>query len=219
LEEPHLNSTLASLPASLKQKIVSQFQLNYSIGYQLAAKGTPLGTFSHEVQGSKAVFSYHTAAGPQYVGTLDLTGAADLSGEATCKLQLFLDGMVVILSVVGVRYSPTKLFLKVLEIFEKLLCIASAFTGVIGPTKPGLVEIAQAIYMLLACIASQVFALIWNVVLGSWWSFASTVISIVATITGMIVSGGATLLIKLALVGVAVGEFVYHAMTAPCTTK
>ena len=217
----YLNSTLASLPASLRQKIISQFQLNYSIGYQLAAKGTPLGTFSNEVQGSKAVFSYHTAAGPQVVGALDLTGAADLSDDKTCQLQLFLDGMVVVLSVVGVRYSPTKLFAKVLEIFEKLLCIAGAFKGLVddtkgGTTKPGLVEIAHAIYSLLGCIVSQLFALIWNAVLGTWWSFASTVISVVATITGMIVSGGAALLIKLAFVGFAVGELVYHLMNKPC---
>jgi Concanavalin A-like lectin/glucanases superfamily len=212
-----IKTLLASLPVAQVQALISQFQLHYAIGVRLAKNGTPMGSFTHEIQGSKAVFSYHTAAGPQNIGTIDVT---DINGvSSACILNVTCAALGVIFAAFGVRYSASKLF-KVLSTYVAgSACFVSAFYTMFGSDKPTMTEMIKGFVSALVCLGGSVVSLLWEVIWGSWWSFAITVLTVAGYIAGLIVSSGAILFIKLLMVGVAVAQFIATLVSPDCTGK
>ncbi len=210
-----INTLLGSLPTSQKQQIISQFQLHYAIGVRLAAKGTPLGSFTHEIQGSQAVFSYHTAAGPQYVGTVDVTRVGGMNN--TCVLNLSCDAISILLAIAGVRFNASKLFKKINSFVGVHACLATAFSPLVSIDKPSFKDMIQAFLNAITCLASNIFSLVWDVIFGNWWSFASSVISVVLFILGLLVTSGVSLYIQLLWVGLAVANLLAHLASKDCT--
>jgi hypothetical protein len=201
----YLNTALGKAPQ--KQQWISQFQLCYSIGYQMAAKGRPVGGFSNTISGNQATFYYHTASGPQQVGIVDISTGKLIA----CSIQLFLDGFVIILEILGCGFIPEEIHEWAVELVNLASCLTSTMSGFLASSM-GTADIVTLIVDLALCLMPWLFSILWSCISASWWSFASVVWNAFAGAC----SGGAYWAYRLVWVGVAVGQLAWDATHSPC---
>ena len=197
----------ADLPAKGAARLKNQFLRHARIGRALREKGIQAGSYSMAVEGGDTVGYYHTEDGPQEV--YRATGAI-LSNTQQKALIVIFDVISLIASMFGIVSSAAKVT-KAAGILEpELGNLVTAIQNSYGITDAALVKAQKVCMVVIGTMYSGnlLYTVVKEIVTGSWWSLAFTILNTVLMIGGLVATSGALIAIRVAQMGVALGTLV-----------
>ena len=171
-------------PKKLQPQISKQLWHSLHIGLQRSdkAKKPVPGCFTSAIEGKFRVFYYHTKDGSVETMRVD---ARSLSDCDAWKIEMGCAVFGLVLSLIGVKLSG-KALTKAMSENTKLLGKALSEVGKDAKTASGVLAIFGLFYS-----SGQLGSIIAKIIVDvSWWSYASTIASIMFTIAGMFATGG-----------------------------
>jgi hypothetical protein len=207
----------AHLPTKAAARLKNEFLRNARTGLELRRKGIKAGTFTSAVDGGDTVFYYHTEAGPQEVYRLDGTVPTQQEWATT----IVFDVISLITAMFGIVTTVPNIRRAMARLQPKITALITAIQQAINASDSDLLKAKKVAMAVVGVIyaSNLTYTVVKEIVMGDLWSFAFTVANTVLMLVALVLTDGAAIFIRIAQMGIAIGQLVHdvlkpHSQTA-----
>ena len=205
------------LPAATAAGLKSKFLRNLRIGMALRQKKIQAGTFSMAIEGNDTVGYYHTEAGPQEVYRLP---GVELTPMQRWGMTITFDVIGLIAAMFGIVTTAARVGNAVGLLEPEINGIVSAIQAAYNVTDSQLLKAKKVAMAVIGVIytGNLGYSVAKKIATGSWWSLPFTILSVAATIAGLIATDGASIIVSIVAAAVQLAQLVLHLTQMPQTS-